>query len=42
VRQEEFSVQARRFDAFFAEEIRAFLNGFKNGHAPNLKQNRPR
>jgi hypothetical protein len=34
-------LQARGLDAFFAKEIRALLNRFKNGHAEILSWNRP-
>jgi hypothetical protein len=32
MREEQLGVEARRLDALFAEEIRAFLNRFENGH----------
>jgi len=33
MRQQHFSLQPGRFDAFFAEKFRAFLNRFQDGHA---------
>ena len=36
--EKQFGLQARRFDAFFDQEIRALLNGFKNRHADNLNR----
>ena len=36
VRQQQFGLQARRFDAFFGQEFRAFLNRFEDGHAASL------
>ena len=41
VREKKFYLQARRFDTFFAEKIRALLNRFKNGHVKNLNRNCP-
>ena len=32
MREQQFGLQARRFDAFFAEKFRAFLNRFEDGH----------
>ena len=36
MREQKFGLQPRRLDAFFAKEIRAFLNRFEDGHAINL------
>src|ERR1035437_5838274 len=36
MREEQFRLQARRFDIFFAEKSGAFLNRFEDGHATNL------
>ena len=39
MREKQFGLQARRFDAFFGQKIRALLNGFENRHKANLNQN---
>ena len=36
MREQEFGLQARRFNAFFGEKFRALLNRFENGHADSL------
>jgi Raf kinase inhibitor-like YbhB/YbcL family protein len=38
MREKQFGLQARRFDAFLGQKIRALLNGFKNRHADNLNR----
>ena len=37
MREEQFRLQARRFDAFFGEKFGAFLNRFEDGHALKSK-----
>ena len=39
MREKQFSLQARRFDAFFGEKFRALLNRFENRHMASLNQN---
>jgi hypothetical protein len=41
VRQQQFRLQARGFDAFSGEEFRAFLNAFENGHGDSLEGRGP-
>ena len=36
MREQQFGLQARRFDAFFGQKFRAFLNRFEDGHAASL------
>jgi Raf kinase inhibitor-like YbhB/YbcL family protein len=38
MREKQFGLQARRFDAFFGQKIRALLDCFKNRHADNLNR----
>jgi Raf kinase inhibitor-like YbhB/YbcL family protein len=38
MREKQFGLQARRFDAFLGQKIRALLNCFKNRHADNLNR----
>ena len=33
MRQQQFRVQTRGFDAFFTKEVGALLDGFEDGHA---------
>ena len=41
MREQEFGLESRGLDAFFAEKIRALLNCLKDGHAEILNWNRP-
>ena len=41
MREQEFGLQSRRLDIFFAEKIRALLNRLKDGHAEILNWSRP-
>ena len=36
MREQEFGLQARRFDALFGQKFRAFLNRFEDRHAASL------
>src|SRR5580700_2283351 len=36
MREQQFSLQTWRLDIFFAEELRAFLNRFEDGHTQRL------
>lgn len=38
MREEEFGLQARRFDAAFGEEVGAALDRFQDGHAETLNR----
>ena len=39
MREQQFGLQARRFNAFFGQKIRALLNRFENRHMASLNQN---
>ncbi len=39
MREQQFGLQARRFDIFFAEKFRAFLDRFEDGHTRSLNSN---
>ncbi len=36
MREQQFGLQARRFDAFFGQKLRTFLNRLEDGHAASL------